>query len=291
MVMKNLMSTVLKGALENGYSTTLDNLLTSPGKLAHELGFFHHDVSPKRTTATTRNKKRRDSEDEQVVLTLTTANSSIATKAMNALVNITQTDGNLDPLPISIYGGLDVYLVPFSSDAAATTRFLKKTAKASNTAVKSKYFVHRLDTVNPEFATHPEWSLEATGNVPHLTAIFPTFKENSSNVGAAMVFTLTEKNSQTVMSTSVSQYQAILFDAVEDFIPTSANNTATGSMLNPVIIDVDNTAHKVSSSTLLDISRRMDEVKDYSASFGSKNICRMGERRFCDSRSVPFLGR
>jgi len=97
--MKNLMSKVLKGTLENGYSTTLDNLLTSPGELAHELGFFHHDVSPKRTTATTRNKKRLDSEDEQVVLTLTTANSSIATKAMNALVNITQTDGNLDPFP------------------------------------------------------------------------------------------------------------------------------------------------------------------------------------------------
>ena len=87
-----------------------------------------------------------------------------------------------------------------------------------------------------------------------------------------MVFTLTEKNSQTVMSTSVSQYQAILFDAVEDFIPTSANSTPTGSMLNPVIIDVNNTAHKVSSSTLLDISCRMDEVKDYSESFGSKNI-------------------
>ena len=63
-----------------------------------------------------------------------------------------------------------------------------------------------------------------------------------------------EKNSQTVMSASVSQYQAILFDTVKDFIPTSANNTATGGMLNPVIIDVNNTAHKVSSSTLSRIS-------------------------------------
>ena len=45
-------------------------------------------------------------------------------------------------------------------------------------------------------------------------------------------------------------------------------------MLDPVImiININNTAHKVSSSTLSDISRRINEVKDYSASFGNKNI-------------------
>ena len=127
--MKNLISTVLQGTLNNGYSTTLNNLLASPDELAHELGFFHHNVSPKQTSATARKKKQRDSGDEQVVLTLTTANSSIATKAMNALINVTQTEGTLETLPITIHGRMDVFLIPFSLDAAATTRFPKKTAK------------------------------------------------------------------------------------------------------------------------------------------------------------------
>ena len=84
-------------------------------------------------------------------------------KAIHTLITITQTESTLDPLPITIYGRFVVYLVPFSSDSATTTRFLRKTAKKSNAVVKTKYFVHQIDMVNPAFAVHPEWSPEATG--------------------------------------------------------------------------------------------------------------------------------
>ena len=46
-----------------------------------------------------------------------------------------------EPLPVTTYGGIQVYIVPFLVDKAATTRLLKKTDKALVAAEKDKYFV------------------------------------------------------------------------------------------------------------------------------------------------------
>ena len=71
------------------------------------------------------------------------------------MVTMTQAEGTYEPLLISIYGGIQVYIVLFSNDTAATTKFLKKNTKASKAAEKDKYFVHRIDAVNLVFAGHP----------------------------------------------------------------------------------------------------------------------------------------
>ena len=43
-------------------------------------------------------------------------------------------------------------------------------------------------------------------------------------------------------------------------------------MVNPVTIDMDNTSHQVSTSIFSDVSRHMDQVQHYTASFRNERI-------------------
>ena len=120
------------------------------------------------------------------------------------MITVTQLEGTKEPLPIRIYDWIIVYIAPFSFDTSVMTKLLKKANKSPIAAEKTKYFMHQIDAVNLTFTNHLKWSLEATRNFPYSIGIFPMFKEGSKYAGAAMVFTLIEKNSQTVMSRSSS---------------------------------------------------------------------------------------
>ena len=91
-------------------------------------------------------------------------------KAIHTLITITQTESTLDPLPVhhNIWRFCSLSC-PFLLGLSYYDQVLEEDGQNSNIAAKSKYVVHRIDTANLEFTVYPEWSLEAIGNVPHLT--------------------------------------------------------------------------------------------------------------------------
>lgn len=252
---------LVDAVLDISYSSVLQKYVnTSPMALSQVLGIHHYEPTYSTTKKSGHPQKGQSKKKKKMILMLVASDSEEGTAVTRAIFNCLRVEGSSGK-DVRIHAitcaGLTLHIIPCLEDRTEMARSLKTIANKTSEREASGY-VHRVPTVNPTFAYHPEYAMTAVQEIGELQGVIPHFSAGPNKPGATMIF----DNDPALLFLSQDAMVEKLF-AIKDekgkslFKPTTQAQPTTTA---PEIIDVDtDTPFTFSNTIIKNLTRRMDK--------------------------------